>query len=339
MAWNMNDGVGDTYNLLHSTGAESIYALKELLKSVGWTVLMSGDGGAIYSDVGDVITAAGAGANGMNNVSAWFRITDPGAARELVFQRGANSYAWILQYSRSAKFSGGAPDATTLPTATDMVGWRAGLSTTGTLFPTAGSWYCQIAAQDAAEGDVYAFWLVSRPTAAGAPRMAMFCEALDSTLTPAADSDQSIWYAQYEAVASDVAVLAIYTGMSGIHASSKTAYCWQRYGEADQAWGVVVCCCCGYYIAAGSLNVLYPAAVAAVNPETSRYPLLSAFWMVLTGIAIGYKGWGKYLRLNPRTDVCVYTDLVQDDITTADYMVYANLLFPGWPDTGTMPSA
>jgi hypothetical protein len=339
MAWSMNDGVDDTYNLLHSTGAESIFALKELLKSVGWTVLMSGDGLLVYDAVGDSITAAGAGANGMNNVSAWFRITDPDSARELLFQRGANSYAWILQYSRLEKFDGGAPSATVLPTATDMVGWRAGSSVSGTLFPTAGSWYCQIAAQDAAEGDVYAFWLVSRPTAAGASRMAMFCEALDNALAPAADSDQSIWYAQYATTATSVALLGNNAGMASALAASKNAYCWQRYGEADQSWGVAICFNCAYFTAAGGFVALYPAAVAAVNPETSCYPLLSGFWAVLNGTATGYKGWGKYLRINPRNDVCVYTDLVQDSLTTADYMVYADLLFPGWPDTGTMPSA
>lgn len=297
MAWSMNDGGGDTYNLLHSTGAESIYALKELLKSVGWTVLMSGDGLLVYDAVGDSITAAGAGANGMNNVSAWFRITDPANARELLFQRGANSYAWILQYSRLEKFDGGAPSATVLPTATDMVGWRAGSSVSGTLFPTAGSWYCQIAAQDAAEGDVYAFWLVSRPTAAGGSRMAIFCEALDNTLAPAADSDQSIWYAQYEAAVSGVAILGNNTGAASVNPASKNAYCWQRYGEADQAWDIAVCFNRAYYTVASGFAPLYPAAVAGVNPETSCYPLLSGFW----GSAHRHRPWLQGVGQVPAT--------------------------------------
>jgi len=65
------------YHGTPATGAEAFYQLKELLKAQGSSVLMSGDGLALYSAVGDVITGPGAGANGMANTRAWFRVQLP----------------------------------------------------------------------------------------------------------------------------------------------------------------------------------------------------------------------------------------------------------------------
>jgi hypothetical protein len=59
----------------------------------------------------------------LGNTTAWVRLQWPadaqGATREILLQRGNADTAWSLYYSYSAGFTGGAPDATTRPTATD----------------------------------------------------------------------------------------------------------------------------------------------------------------------------------------------------------------------------
>src|SRR3990172_4710338 len=104
-----------------ATGAVAMYDLKELLKAQGWSVVMSGDGLAVYSAVGDVITGGGVGANGMANTRAWFRITDPAGVKELTIQRGTLNYTYRIKFSYAAKFTGGAPDPDQTPSATDEV--------------------------------------------------------------------------------------------------------------------------------------------------------------------------------------------------------------------------
>lgn len=103
-----------------ATGDAAIFAFKQFAKSFNWKVPSSGDGLASYSAIGDVITSDGAGANGMANPGAWFRLQVPNGAHEWLFQRGADSRTWTVLYS-VARFTGGSPSATTRPTATDEV--------------------------------------------------------------------------------------------------------------------------------------------------------------------------------------------------------------------------
>jgi hypothetical protein len=338
MAWIMHDAAGVTYNLLHSSGAQAMFRLKETLKHAGWTVLSSGDG-TTYWAAADGITLEGSGAGGMNNNSAWFRITDPGAERELVFQRGAAHYTWTLQYSRLDKFVGGAPNATTIPTATDMVGYRSGgLSTSGTLFnTTAGtSWRVNIAVQTAAEGNVYAFWMTWRDTLNLDGRGLIFCDALDNTLTPAADDDQSIWYSHYVNTSSSIYIggATASTGMSSedAGAASFTAFSWQRYNEANEEWNRTICCVYAYYSTAGGITYIVPGPWLAVNPETNKYALLPLFWVKLRSTVTGYRGMGKYLRYNPRPDNLKWGDIISDSVTSDMYFIANDTALPGWPD-------
>ena len=102
-------------NVATDGAATILYYLKETLKNAGWTILASSDG-TTYNSSGDQISSPDAGTNGMNNTSAWFRITDPDNSREFVMMRGNTALNAYIKYSRSSKFSGGSPSATVLPT-------------------------------------------------------------------------------------------------------------------------------------------------------------------------------------------------------------------------------
>lgn len=108
-------------NVATSGTAYMLYYLKETLKSAGWKVLAASDGTTLTNYPGgttgaDRITSPESGTNGMNNTSAWFRITDPDSSREFVFMRGSSAIRGVIKYSRLTKFESGSPNATTLPT-------------------------------------------------------------------------------------------------------------------------------------------------------------------------------------------------------------------------------
>jgi uncharacterized protein (UPF0333 family) len=102
-------------------GCPAFYSLKTTLVSNGWTVQSSSDG-TTYNSSGDAITSANSGANGLNNNNAWFRVrvttAQDGYNREFVIQRGTSASNWNIKYSLVG-FTGGSPNATTTPTATD----------------------------------------------------------------------------------------------------------------------------------------------------------------------------------------------------------------------------
>jgi hypothetical protein len=91
----------------------SIFNLKEALKTAGWTVPSSSDG-TTYNAAGDQITSAGAGAGGMANNFAWFRIRSAGGQLEMIFQRASGTSTFRLKLGRAA-FTAGAPSATQTP--------------------------------------------------------------------------------------------------------------------------------------------------------------------------------------------------------------------------------
>lgn len=165
----------------------------EMLVSAGWNYRGSGDGLAAYSATGKVFTGTGAGATQWNNNRAWARVADPADGREICIQHNAAG-GIRLKCSRSAKFTGGAPSATVVPSATDeRVLWGSGTDATPTLSAwfgagttTAGCRY-QGAAKAAAP---YGFWMASN-VFGGAIQCGLM---MDPVTSVPEDIDPVVWH-------------------------------------------------------------------------------------------------------------------------------------------------
>jgi len=176
-----------------ATGAVAIYNLKTLLKAQGWTVQASGDASS-YNASGDLITTGAAGAGGLGNTKAWFRIQDPAGVREYTCQRGANNYQYRIKYSFAGKFTGGTPGLDQTPTATDEVVIVGGGSDASPTYATVlhsgdGTYRWQCGADGASP---YGFFGVGYPTGGGTDNGHWIYDPLDDT--DPADADPYVHY-------------------------------------------------------------------------------------------------------------------------------------------------
>lgn len=109
-------------NQFPSSSAGVLAMLADMLMTAGWTYQGSGDGLSGYSAAGNVFTGTGTGALGWNNANAWARLQDPLGVKEYVFQNVTQNGVGVrIKFSKTAKFTGGSPSATTAPTATDQI--------------------------------------------------------------------------------------------------------------------------------------------------------------------------------------------------------------------------
>jgi hypothetical protein len=114
-----------TPNFEPISDGEAIWKLKELLVTAGWVVRNSGTGtGAVYNAAGDAHAPGGPYAGTLDLATSWFVIRQPVTAtprREFLFFRPNTTHGvWRIFYSSDGTgFTGGAPNATTPPTATD----------------------------------------------------------------------------------------------------------------------------------------------------------------------------------------------------------------------------
>jgi hypothetical protein len=142
-----------------STGGVAMYLILSNFIAAAWVVESSSDG-TTYNSSGNQITGGGTGAHGLANNMAWFRIRDPGGVREFIVQRGTTNLQWAIKYSPAARFTGGAPTATQVPTATDEVAiWGNITGATQTyagLFTSDGTYNLHMGMGDASVH--YAFW-------------------------------------------------------------------------------------------------------------------------------------------------------------------------------------
>ncbi len=178
-----------------ASGAVAIHALLTLLLAAGWEVQMWGDGLSLYGDeTGAPLSStpfttngAGAGARGLGNTSAWFRLSAPDGSREWLFQRNASDAAWTINRSKAGFVTGGT--ATVLPTATDATALfpaaPAFTATPGRLF---------ISADD---DDGYGWRLMCIPSGGGNVLTLIMDVPLDSP--DPADSDPYLWVGYYNA--------------------------------------------------------------------------------------------------------------------------------------------
>jgi len=111
-----------------------MYSVKTTLVAAGWTVTKSGDGLALYSASGDIITGGGAVAGGLGTTRAYFTVTDASTKVCLSFQTISNT-TYRVKYSETGAMAGGSPNSTTVGSATDeqvLYGAGTDASPTGT---------------------------------------------------------------------------------------------------------------------------------------------------------------------------------------------------------------
>jgi hypothetical protein len=171
-----------------------VFKLKTALKASGWVVKSSSDG-TTYNATGDQITSSGTGAGGLKRLSAWFRIQSPAGAggREFLFQvdQGTTS-GWVgtISYSASAGFSGGTPDATNTPTATDAVSFASGVwgyNANG----AGGTIRCHVIVDNAAP---YGWAVFTYVPGGGHSGLMLVCDPMVSGTTETGDVDQVVLY-------------------------------------------------------------------------------------------------------------------------------------------------
>lgn len=182
-----------------ANGTEAIYRLITLLTANGWRIPQWSDATTLTTPAAPLASnpygAApggwGSGVGNLGNTSAWFRITSPtvgGYTREWLFQRGSADQTWTVARGRTG-FTGGAPNATTLPTDATGVTLINALS----LFDTTLTSRLLISV-DTVNGAWSMFTVV---TGGGNTRTFVCDEALSAGTYPAADADPYIFGLYY----------------------------------------------------------------------------------------------------------------------------------------------
>jgi len=265
-------------NQTPASGGASLYLIKEMLKSAGWSVQGWGDGSSYANNTSGVdgITSGGSGAGGFNNSNAWVRIQNPDGC-ELCLQRGSSGEQYVnFDYSASDGFITGG-GATTLPTATDGQTVASNYS----LFASGGSYYLQGGSDDA---DGYGFW-VAGYNAGGAMTTAFFMDPL--VQTDASDTSPG---------KQDI-----------IHCNSTTAYSKSylsrrdspSFGWLKDSWQRIVCMLYTDIDGAGSLSSSFPDGINT-NPysgKDDRVPIIYAkgAYAYSTTFPYGYKGISRFM--------------------------------------------
>jgi len=332
------------------TGAEGIYILKETLKLAGWTVPRSSDG-TTYNASGDQITSGGSGANGMANSRAWFVVQSPNGEHQWCFQRGtSNNTSWRVKVSALDGFTGGAPSATQVPSATDerlLHGSGTDASpTTATLFPTDSTYRFHVIAESTAVGTavpIYPFWSFINPTGSQWCPTFISQEAMDPNTFPelssgtraapvTGDPDPCIYVCDYYgATTFDAYALWVSNLSSGwSNATSRWSY-WHRMNYGDEAFVANIAA----IIDANGLGVFAPHAPAYGTPS-NPYNGADEGFPIFTGrppnlSPVGFKGVCNHLKLGSNNRL--YPDTV--NLSSGAYVYCGDLLVP-WED-GTAP--
>ncbi len=290
------------------TGAQLFFNLKELLKSAGWTVPSSSDG-TTYNSSGDQITTGSSGGGGMANNSAWYRIRMPsvsGITREFTIQRSTTNLSWTINYSYLG-FTGGSPNATTTPTATDQ-----GSVASGTILP-ADSGYRWNAAADNDGDDGWAFWCTCFPTGGGAVSYAFILDTLMSGTYPSTEPEPYVIYSSSNLTTNIATTVKGYLGKGTIYD------------------GFVSLGGCAYF-GTGAADTV--PGFLGTNPYTSLDEILPIPYARFssTNDPAGYKGMGKLMKWNGSSRTTGDTFSLS---TTRDRIVMSNVNLP-WD--GSVPT-
>lgn len=115
--------IGTTTHTI-STLAQGLFHWKQDLVAAGtYSVVSSGDGLALYSSSGDIITTGSSGAGGLGNVNAWFRLKSTDSKYEILIQITSDAPELFFGgfVYNGATFSSGSPDPSTIAAPDDLL--------------------------------------------------------------------------------------------------------------------------------------------------------------------------------------------------------------------------
>lgn len=160
-------------NNLPATGGEAMFIVKTVAVAAGWVITRSGDGLALYSSSGDILTTGLSGAGGLGNANAWFEMQDAAARVCFTFQR-ITGVTWRVKYTETGAFAGGTPGISRTGTATDeqvLYGAGTDAAPTGTqMLYTDGAAYrfaVVFESTPQAVNGTYMFWFAGYPSFSG----------------------------------------------------------------------------------------------------------------------------------------------------------------------------
>lgn len=175
-----------------ASGAECIYDLLTLLTGNGWEVPQWSDGTTLTTPGSPLLAnpygSGGSGAGNLGNTSAWFRVTAPASAREWMFQRGSDDQTWTISRSRLG-FTGGSPDATTLPT--DAVSGQSLFSSAQVFEASPGRWLASL------NDDTGSWRAFTVPVGGGNVQTFLADEVLWAGSYPSGDTDPALFLGYY----------------------------------------------------------------------------------------------------------------------------------------------
>jgi hypothetical protein len=278
-----------TYSVNNSfaTGAIAVFNLKETLKTGGWLVKSSSDG-TTYNSTGDQIVSGAAGATGLANSNAWFRIQAPGTPhREFTFQRGSNT-SWRIKYSTAANFTGGSPGATQTPSATDE---QLLLGTGTDAAPSTATWFSADAGYLTHIGvgtggsDGYGFYIVNLLNGGSNTAGCLVLDPINAGITE--DVDQCVLYTGITTGCFTTSILAS-EGSSG----ADRVVGWIGKGLTGEGFVSIPA---NQYFSGG--NTVVPGNLGT-NPFNSKDDTIPIFFMRRVALVnpVGYKGIGGLMK-------------------------------------------
>ncbi len=243
-----------------AAGNRVAFRLKELLKTVGWTVVSSSDGTTFGA--GDQITLEGMGAGGMCNDLAWFVVQQPAGGRQLCFQGtnfgtpGGEMPYWRVKYSLAAGFTGGTPTETAAASDEQFV-----LGGGPDASPFFDQWcavqnqngWCHMAADNAAP---YGFFVAGYGLTDSTAMVAFVFDPLVSGTYPAADPDPYVIYASRGGGPWDSEV------------ESPASRAWIDFGGGGQAWAEL-----------GGLRFYNVSGEKNANPFNKKFDRMPLIWV------------------------------------------------------------
>lgn len=298
-----------------------MFNLKEFLKTAGWTVPASGDGLALYGAASDVIVTGAAGAGGMAQQKAWYRLKMPGSTREFCIQSGNATTQIRVKYSPVSGFTIGG-NATTCPAAADEViipnftGGTDALPTGQVLvnaFNRVSYW-----ADDAAPYG----WGMHGWSGAGATTFGIVLDGLVAGTYPAGDLDPYVLHSW--------PLSANFGSIVQITAGTPTIYGWVAYPAAAATNYVAQ----PVFVPGATIGLVGTVQFGA-NPITGKdenLPIVYGRYSTLAA-PTGYKGMGTYLRTVGTTRANLSTQTVT---TPLDRLVIGALSVP-WGSDGVAP--